>query len=250
MGARRMIWLRSAVFNLWFFGLTLVLCLLWLPQSLFGERRALAYARVWARLVLGGLRVICGIRWEISGLDLLPHEGPALIASMHQSAFDAVVWALVAPRFAYVVKQELMRVPVLGSIMRRAGMIPVDRRGGPAALRALLRAADRARAGARQVVIFPEGTRVQPGQRVALHPGVAALAGRLRVPVIPVVTNSGAHWGRRAFRKRPGVIRIALLPPLPVGLQRDELLARLADVFAAGLLDSVDKSVGPLPPRL
>ena len=245
-----MIWLRSAAFNIWFFTLTLVLCLLWLPLAPFGARWAMAFARQWARLVLWGLRVICGIRWRVSGLEYLPREGPALIASMHQSAFDTLVWVLLAPRFAYVVKQELMRLPVFGAAMRRAGMIPVDRRAGATALRTLLRHADRARAEHRQVVIFPEGTRVVPGQRVKLQPGVAALAARMGVPVIPVVTDSGEHWGRRAFRKQPGVIHVALLAPLPASPGRDDLLARLAEAFSTGLSRPVDNSVGQASRRL
>lgn len=239
-----MIWLRSAIFNLWFFGVTLVLCLLWLAPWSVGEGRAMAYARLWARLVLWGLRMICGITWQVTGLEHLPPEGPALIASAHQSAFDTMVWALLAPRFAYVVKQELMHVPIFGAIMRRAGMIGVDRQAGPAALRALLHDADRALAGGRQVVIFPQGTRVAPGQHAPLHPGVAAMAARMRLPVIPVLTDSGEHWGRRAFRKRPGVIRVALLPPLPAGLKREELLTRLAQAFATPFPSPVDNSVG------
>jgi len=245
-----MIWLRSAVFNLWFFGVTVALCLLWLPQVPFGAGRAVAMARLWARLVSWGLRVICGITWQVAGLEHLPREGPALIASMHQSAFDTAVWVLLAPRFAYVVKQELMRVPVFGAIMRQAGMIGVDRRGGSSALRALLRDADRALAGNHQVVIFPEGTRVPPGRRAKLLPGVAALAARMRLPVIPVVTDSGEHWGRRAFRKQPGVIRVAILPPLPVDLPREALLERLAAIYAAGVPDPVENSVGEAAGRL
>ena len=102
----------------------------------------------------------------------------------------------------------------------------------------------------RQIVIFPQGTRVAPGEQVRLHPGIAALAARTGLPVIPVVTNSGRYWGRRAFRKRAGVIRIAVLPPIPAGLPREALMARLESVFADGpdLGDSaVDNSVdGPL----
>ncbi len=245
-----MIWLRSMLFNLWFFGLTAVLCVVWLPLAPRGARGALAMARLWARLVVWGLRAICGITWQVEGLEHLPREGPALIASMHQSAFDTLIWVLIAPRFAYVVKQELMRVPVFGTIMRHAGMIGVDRRGGPGALRTLLRDADRALAGNRQVVIFPEGTRVPPGQRADLLPGVAALAGRMRLPVIPVLTNSGEHWGRRAFRKQPGVIRLVLLPPMPADLKREALLAKLSDAFATPLSAPVDNSVGRAPGRL
>lgn len=239
-----MTWLRSALFAVWFYGLTFVMALLSPLSWPFGQRAVIAYARFWARLVLAGLRVTCGISWHITGLEHLPAAGPALIASQHQSAFDTLIWAATAPRFAYVLKRELTRIPVFGQMLLRTGMIPVDRAAGAAALRGLLQAADRAAADARQVVIFPEGTRARPGERLRLQPGVAALAARMRLPVIPVVTDSGAHWGRRAFRKRPGVISVAILPPLPAGLKREELLAELARLYAEGVGRPVENSVG------
>ena len=245
-----MTWLRSALFAVWFYGLTTLLALLSPLSWPFGQRGVVAYARVWARLVLAGLRAICGISWRVTGLEHLPAEGAALIASQHQSAFDTLIWAAVAPRFAYVLKQELTRIPLFGQMLRRSGMIPVDRRAGAAALRGLLAAADRAVAESRQVVIFPEGTRARPGEQLPLQPGVAALAARMRLPVIPVVTDSGAHWGRRAFRKTPGVIRVAILPPLPAGLKRDELLAALAARYAQGVPGPVENSVGEPAPHL
>jgi len=251
-----MIALRSLLFNLWFYGLTTIMAVGALPLRAFAPRRAIAYAQAWIRLVLGGLRVLCGISYEVSGLEHLPPDGPALIASMHQSAFDTLVWALLAPRFAYVVKRELTRIPLFGPMLLLTGMIAVDRAGGAAALRGLLRDADRAVAERRQILIFPEGTRVAPGMRVALQPGVAALAAHTGLPVIPVATDSGRTWGRRAFRKQPGVIRIAVLPPIEPGLRRMVLLERLEAAFAAGsasLGTPVDKSVGeplgPLPLR-
>jgi 1-acyl-sn-glycerol-3-phosphate acyltransferase len=239
--------LRSLLFNLWFFGLTTILALGSAPLRLLAPHLAIPYARGWIRLVFGGLRLICGISYEVTGLENLPPDGPALIASMHQSAFDTLVWALLAPRFAYVLKRELTRIPLFGPMLLATGMIAVDRAAGAAALRDLLRQADRAVAAERQIVIFPEGTRVAPGEQVPLHPGVAALAARTRLPVIPVVTDSGRYWGRRAFRKRPGVIRIAVLPPIPPGLPREALMARLAATYAeaAALCGSpVDNSVG------
>lgn len=242
-----MIWLRSALFNVWFYGLT---TLLLLPTVFLRWARypaVLAYARVWSRLVLWGLRTLCGIRWEVSGLEHLPKSGPVLIASMHQSAFDTLVWQVLQPNFAFVLKVELTRIPLFGPMLRAAGMIAVDRSGGAAALRDLMRAADRAVAEGRQMLIFPEGTRVAPGVRARLHPGVAALAARTRLGVIPVATDSGLCWGRRAFRKQPGTIHIAIQPPLPAGLGRAELMDRLAGSFAEGsarLGVAVDKSVG------
>jgi 1-acyl-sn-glycerol-3-phosphate acyltransferase len=251
-----MILLRSLLFNVWFYGLTTVMLLATPALRLLAPHRAVDYARVWARLMLGGLRVLGGIGYEVTGLEHLPQTGPALLASMHQSAFDTIVWEVIAPRFAIVLKQELTKIPLFGPMLTTAGMIPVDRAGGAAAVRQMLRAADRAMADSRQILIFPEGTRVAPGVRAPLHPGVAALAARTGLPVIPVVTDSGRFWGRRAFRKMPGTIRIAILPPLAPGLKREALMQRLAETFAEGartLGTPVDKSVGgalpPLPSR-
>lgn len=230
-----MILLRSAAFNAWFFGVTFLITIFGTPMRVLRWQIVVRYARFWGWLVTTGLRVLCGITWEVTGQENLPLPGqPALIASMHQSAFDTIVWTRISPLFCYVMKDELVRIPLLGMIFRRAGMIPVDREAGTAALRSLLRAADRALAQNRHIVIFPEGTRVSPGVVVKLQPGVAALAARTGLPVIPVMTDSGLFWGKRAFRKTPGVIRVAILPPLPSGLPREELMRRLQAAFAEG----------------
>jgi 1-acyl-sn-glycerol-3-phosphate acyltransferase len=242
-----MIVLRSALFAVWFYVGTFLVTFLGLPVLRLGQPRVLAYAQWWGRLMLAGLRRICRIEWEVTGLEHVPMDAPALLASMHQSAFDTLIWIALAPRFTYVFKKELSGIPIFGGYLLASGMIAVDRKAGGAAMRALLRDTDRAMADRRQIVIFPEGTRVAPGRRVDLQPGVAAIAARARLPVIPVVTNSGLFWGRNAFLKRPGTIRVAVQPPLPTGLPRDELMLRLAEVFAkAGddlLPGAVDKSV-------
>jgi 1-acyl-sn-glycerol-3-phosphate acyltransferase len=206
--------LRSALFNAWFFGVTALLSLGGAPLALLVPGLAFPLARLWARLVLVGLRALCGIRWEVRGLEHVPAAGPALLASHHESAFDTLVWLVLLPRCTYVLKRELRRVPLFGYLTRRAGQIAVDRDGGAAALRALVRETEAAAAAGRQIVIFPEGTRAEPGRLLPLQPGIAAIAARTGLPVIPVVTNSGQRWGRRAFHKHPGVIRITLLPPL------------------------------------
>jgi 1-acyl-sn-glycerol-3-phosphate acyltransferase len=157
-----------------------------------------------------------------------------LIASNHQSAFDTMVWLLLVPRASYVIKRELLRVPLFGALCRLSGMIVVDRTAGADAIRALLRAADKAVAEGRQIIIFPEGTRVAPGVQVPLQPGIAALAARTRLPVIPVATDSGHCWGRRAFRKLPGVIHVAIGAPIPADLGREELMRRLEQAIADG----------------
>ena len=243
-----MMLLRSLAFNAWFYGLTFAVCV-WHGLLTRDPEAARRVARRWAGRALGGLRRLCRIDWVVTGREHLPATGAALIAPMHQSAFDTLVWPLLAPGFVYVLKQELTRIPLFGTLLLRSGMIPVDRSAGASALRDVMRHAQAAVAAGHQIVIFPQGTRVAPGEIGHLQPGVAALAARTGLPVIPVVTDSGHHWGRRAFRKLPGTIRVAILPPLPAGLPRDALLEALHKAYADGYAAlreerGVDKSVG------
>lgn len=223
--------LRSTLFNLYFFLVTFVVTLvLATPARFLAPHRVLDVARLWARLLLSGVRVICGIRLSVQGLEWLD-AGPALIASTHQSAFDTFVWLTLVPRCCYVLKQELLRIPLFGPLLPLSGMIAVDRGGGGSAMRHLLREGDRAIREGRQIVIFPEGTRATPGERLPLQPGVAALAVRTRLPVVPVVTDSGHCWGRRAFQKRPGTINIRLLQPLSPAAGREPFMRSLEQAF-------------------
>ena len=134
-----------------------------------------------------------------------------MIASRHQSAFDTFVWLTLVPRCSYVLKRELLRIPLLGPLIPLAGMIAVDRSGGAGALRGLMRDGDRAVREGRQIVIFPEGTRAEPGAILPLQPGIAALAARTRLPVIPA------------------------------GIRRDQLMQRLETALRS---EAVENSVG------
>ena len=243
-----MILVRAYLFNLAFFGLTLVVTFFALPLLLAPREGIMTVARLWARAVIALLRIIVGVRLEVRGMEHIP-PGPVVIAAKHQSAFDTIVWLTLLPDIAYVLKKELLSIPLYGWHARKMGMIPVDRAGGGPALRAMLRGAQAALEEGRQVVIFPEGTRTAPGERVPYQPGVVAIAGLGVAPVIPVATDSGRVWGRRAVLKRPGVIRISVLPPLPAGLPRAKLLSELAAAIETETdrlfgEETVDKVVG------
>ena len=204
------------------------------------------YLRAWARMVLWLLRVVCGVRLRVVGAENLPVHGPALIAAQHQSAFDTIVWHALLPRPAYVMKAELLRIPGWGAMARHVHSIPVDREGGASALKRLVRATRDAAAAGYQVVIFPEGTRSAPGEVQPWQPGFAAMAAATSLPVVPVATDSGRFWGKRAFTKRPGTLTVAVLPPILPGLPRAELTARAEAAVAAasaGLVGGVDKMV-------
>jgi 1-acyl-sn-glycerol-3-phosphate acyltransferase len=232
-----MSFLRSCLFNLWFYLGTTVVALCTVPPILARRMGLLrpgwgfAYVRGWTHFVLWGLRVLAGTRWEVRGREHIPADGAALIVSNHQSAFDTMVWFVLVPQATYVMKRQLLHIPCIGGMLTELGLIPVDREAGAAAIRALLKETDRAVAEQRQIVIFPEGTRVPPGERAPLHPGFAAMASRSGLPIIPVTTDSGFCWGRKAFHKRRGVIHIDVHPPMPAGLSRAEMTARLDALF-------------------
>jgi len=227
-----MIILRSALFNAVFFGVTFGLTLAATAVRLVSPERVLDVAMLWGRLLVAAARIICGIRLDVTGLENIP-PGAALIASRHQSAFDTFVWLTLLPRCCYVFKDDLLRIPLFGPLVIAAGMIAIDREGRAGAMRYLLREAERAVREDRQIVIFPEGTRGEPGRRLALQPGIAALAARSGLPVIPVSTDSGLCWGRRAFRKRPGTIRIVIGRAIPAQTERRSLMRALEDGMEA-----------------
>ncbi len=227
-----MIVLRSALFSVAFFALTFLLTIIATVVRLLAPQHVLGMAMLWARIMLAAARIICGIRLDVTGLDRIP-PGSALIASRHQSAFDTFVWLTLLPRCCYVLKHELLRIPLFGRLITGAGMIAIDRAAGGAAVRTLLREADRAVREQRQIVIFPEGTRGSPGVVGDLQSGIAALAARTGLPVIPVATDSGRYWGRRAFRKRAGTIHIEIGEPIPATLGRQALMRSLREAIGA-----------------
>ncbi len=220
--------LRSFLFNILFALWTALIFVLSLPTLVLPRGAVWWMGGLWVRGALLLLRAIVGLKHRVRGVE---HRiaGPAIYAAKHQSAWDTLVFPLLLDKPAYVLKEELIRVPLFGSYLKQCGMIPVDREGGGSALKQLLRAARAAVAQGRSILIYPEGTRTPPGERRPFHPGVAALYGDLGVPVVPVALNSGLFWGRRSFHKKPGTITIEFLPPIAPGLPRREFMRELQE---------------------
>ena len=218
--------LRSLLFNIVFAAWTGIVFLISLPTLLMPRRAVWSMGRLWVRGSLLLLRAIVGLGHRVEGGE---HRlaGPAIYAVKHQSAWDTLVFPTLLDMPAYVVKQELTRVPLFGAYLKRCGMIPVDRQGRASALKRMLAAARSAVAQGHPILIYPEGTRTPPGERRPYHPGVAALYGDLDLPVIPVALNSGLFWGRRSFHKMPGTITIEFLPAIPPGLPRKAFMEEL-----------------------
>ena len=238
--------LRSVLFNLFFFAATFLVTLFGTVVSFVAPHRVLGVAKFWARLMVWALCAICGIELRVFGRERLMCDEAMLIASRHQSAFDTIVWLTLVPHCCYVVKRELIRVPLFGRLVRMAGMIVVDRSGGGAAVRGLMREGERAVREKRQIVIFPEGTRGSPDTLLPLQPGIVAIATRTGLPVTPVVTDSGLCWGRRAFRKKPGIIHIRILEPIAAGMRREALIERLDSALRSDVTEPVKAGENPV----
>jgi 1-acyl-sn-glycerol-3-phosphate acyltransferase len=208
------------------YGLLLVMGLLWLPALLARRGITLFGVRLWTRLVLGGLRLLCGVRIEVRGLHHLA-GGPALIAAKHQSMLDTVAPWRFLPDPCFVLKQQLLSLPVYGWYARKADMVAVDREAHAKALRQLVTDARAQLAQRRQLIIYPEGTRQDPGAPPDYKPGVAALYRDLEIPCVPMATNSGLHWPPHGLGFRPGVVVFEFLEPIPAGLKRAAFMQQL-----------------------
>jgi 1-acyl-sn-glycerol-3-phosphate acyltransferase len=193
-----------------------LLSLVWQPAIQGTARLWSGY--FWALLPVLGIRVV--VRGEVP-------QHAVIVASKHQSAFETIATLHLWNNPAVVLKAELMRIPFWGYIARRHGAIPVERDASTKAMRTMMRAAERAVAEDRPIVIFPEGSRVAYGEAPPLKPGVAGIYKLLKLPVIPLALDSGRVWPRRAFVKRPGTITLHFGEPIPAGLDRREFEARL-----------------------
>jgi 1-acyl-sn-glycerol-3-phosphate acyltransferase len=223
-----MIILRSLLFNLFFPLWTLLVTLVCIPL-LFGPQRTVAIAGyIWSLGTVAALRLFCGIRMEVRGREHLP-DYPFIVASKHQSAFETVVFHQILHCPVYVLKQELLRIPFFGRYLRYMGMIAIDRSGKASALKELIRQSNKTLADKRPVIIFPEGTRIAPHERVEYHPGIAALYSQNHAPIVPTALNSGLLWGKSSFIKKPGTITIQFLPPIYPGLKRDDFMRTLEE---------------------
>lgn len=252
-----MLLFRSLLFNMAFYLNLLVYMLAALPTLLMPRRIILAAAKSWARTSLWLLRVICGTKVEFRGLEKLP-RGAFLVAAKHQSAWETFALVPLFADPAFILKRELMWIPIFGWYNWRAEMIPVDR---GARAQALARMTERTRlelGRGRQILIFPEGTRRRPGAEPKYKYGVAHLYAATGATCVPLALNSGLYWPRRSFRRYPGTVLVEILGPIAPGLERDAFMARLqkdietatAQLVKQGRRELAEKARPPDQPEL
>ena len=216
--------LRSICLSGLFYGGTVVLALILIPALLLPAGAARACGRFWG-FYTAHMAQLCGIGWQLAGASHLDKQ--VIYAIKHQSAWETMVlyWLLDAP--VIVLKKELMAIPVLGWFFARAGMIAVDRKAGMAALKKMRADAMTQTATGRSVLIYPQGTRLAPGEAAPYQVGVFALQEATGLPVVPVALNSGCFWPKRGLAKKGGVITVQFLPEIAAGLARKPFMQQL-----------------------
>jgi len=184
----------------------------------------------WSRAVLFLTRLLLGIEWKVEGHENLPAR-PAVILSKHQSAWETIAFQHIFPPQVYILKRELLWIPFFGWGLALMSPIAIDRSRGFAALRSIARRGRKRLEQGFWVVIFPEGTRVAPGERRAYHLGGAWLAAASGAPIVPVAHNAGRLWPRNAFIKRPGTVTVRIGPPIESRDRDPKMLNDLAETW-------------------
>lgn len=198
-------------------------------SALFGQKALIRHVSGWVRFHDWCARVLLGVRWRVEGE--LP-TGPMLVAMKHEAMYETLQALRFLDRPAPVFKRELLNIPLWGGALRRYGGIVVDRDAGAKALRTMLAEARAVIAQGRPILIFPEGTRVPHGERPDLKSGIAGLYRLLNLPVVPIACDSGRLFPRHG-PKRPGIVTFRIGAPIPPGLPREEVEARIHDAINA-----------------
>tara|TARA_A100001037_G_scaffold304544_1_gene341678 strand:- start:887 stop:1609 length:723 start_codon:yes stop_codon:yes gene_type:complete len=218
--------IRSALCTACFYVWSIFMGLVMIPMVILPRPAFRWFVQLWSKGVFVLFRVIVSIRIEVRGREFIP-TGPSLIASKHQSEWETLIFLHLLHDPVYIMKKELAYIPAYGTYARKMKMIFIDRAGYAKTLRKLIQDARETISTGRSLVIFPEGTRIEPGVKVPYHTGIAALYDALDLPVSPVVHNSGLCWPKQSFRKYAGTITIRFLEPIQPGLERREFMTRL-----------------------
>ena len=220
-----MLALRSVAYNALFYLNLILHILIAIPTFLLPRRAFMTIAKSWGR-TSNALLAVAGISVELRGREKIP-PGALLVASKHQSFWEAFTLLTLFDDPAFIVKRELMWIPFFGWLLWKADQVPVDRRAKGGAMAGMLESARKELARGRQIVIFPEGTRTAPGAPPAYKSGLATLYAATGAACLPVALNSGVFWPRRKFLRYPGTIVLEVLDPIPPGLDRQAFSARV-----------------------
>lgn len=207
-------WLGSILFTTYLFLSVPFYGLVALATAPLPRRATYAVAVAWVDSVFWLLRVLCRLDYVVEGREHLP-SASSVVLMKHSSAWETLAQLKLFPAQTWVLKRELMWVPILGWVLWLLKPIAIDRKGGGAAVQQVLRQGQQRLAEGLWVVIFPEGTRMPAGQTRRYGMSGALLAAATGLPIVPVAHNAGDFWPRRGLLKKSGTIRVVIGPPIP-----------------------------------
>lgn len=221
--------LRTLLFNLSFYATTLFLALLSVPVSFIGGNGPVrSLYGVWCRSVVWLVRHVLGATVEIRGLERLNGEIPALLVSKHHSELDVALMGAIFPQYGAVAMRELDKYPLVGGIVSKLGHIKVSVSGNRAnQLPEVLDGAKQVHAEGRPILIYPEGTLMEPGRKLRYRGGVWHVYNALGVPATPVALSLSLVWPQRKWEKHKARCGMEFLEPIPPGLEKREFMAEL-----------------------
>ena len=223
-------YVRSLIFVGQIYFMMLVIGLVFAPYAIISRDGARLACKTYARWVFWTMRWMVGIRAELRGE--VP-KGEVLIAAKHQSFLDILMIFEALPAAKFIMKREILWTPIIGLYAKRLDCVAVDRGKRGAAIRRMVRDVEAGRAQPGQLVIYSQGTRVAPGDRVPYKVGTAILNEQLGQPCVPVATNVGIFWPRKGVRRKPGTAIVEFLPAMPEGLENAEFLTQLETLVEA-----------------
>ncbi len=235
-----LLFIRSALFWVVYATSTLVYGTLSPLLFLLPLPRRYPIVMSWTRLNLVALKLICGIDYRVEGRDNLPAE-PTIVMSKHSSTWETMALVNILPPMAWVLKKELTRIPFFGWGLAALDHIAIDRNAGRNAVKQVVEQGKARLASGRWVVIFPEGTRVQPGTKGRYKLGGGFLAAETGCPVLPIAHNAGYFWPREQFIKQPGMITVRIGPAIdPKGKSAAEIIEAV-EAWIEGEMDELNK---------
>ncbi len=223
-----MLFVRSLIFNLVFYLSITLQMLFWIPVYFFLKREdCWNVVRIWGVTSLWFQNRIVGTKFRFDGLENIPEKGGFIVGGKHQSAWETFALLLFLKDPSYILKRELMYVPLFGWFAAKAKVVSVNRGKRSVALAMMTKAAAKQLKEGRQIVIYPEGTRVLPYSPPKYKFGIAHMYIETGCRVLPAALNSGLFWPRQSFLRYPGTITLRFLPMIEPGLSLDEFRQRL-----------------------
>jgi 1-acyl-sn-glycerol-3-phosphate acyltransferase len=231
------IFIRSTIFNITFVCLSLIQCLLFAPALLMRRDVALKTVDLWESSVYWLEKTILNLDYTVKGLEHLPPTGTAyIIAAKHQSPYETMKIHRIVHDPAIIFKKELLNIPIWGQFVKKVGGIPIDRSSRKSAFESINQGALRMKEAGRPILIFPQGTRVNPEDSIAQRPykfGVTRMQSATQLPIIPLALNSGIYWRKASWLKKSGTVTFEFLPAIPYdpSIPEKERLDHLSEVL-------------------